>query len=484
MSAMKDLREHARAIGAFVEERWTQSILPELEAYIRIPALSPHFDSAWAQHGHLATATEHIHRWCRAQAIDGMTTEVVQIEGRTPVLFMEIAPSGGGSADRTVLLYGHLDKQPEMKGWDADKGPWKPVYQDGKLYGRGGADDGYAAYGSLTAIAALQREGLPHDRCVVLIEACEESGSYDLPAYLEHLKGRIGTPDLVVCLDSGCGDYERLWGTTSLRGLVGGTLFVENLRPTADGSPAGVHSGDAGGIVPSAGRLLRLLLERLEETATGEVLLDALRVEIPADRRDQAAKAAAVLGDGVWQKYPFAEGAEPLARGAEAILARTWRANLEVVGTDAPGVDAGNVLRGRAMAKLSIRIPPHVDPVAATAAVRSALESDPPHGARVRFEPDQGAAGWEAPTMVPWLEASLAEASRLFFDAEPAFQGEGGTIPFMGMLGEMFPEAQFVITGLLGPGSNAHGPNEFLHIDCAKKLTASMAAVLAHAATR
>ncbi|MBO6940518.1 MAG: M20/M25/M40 family metallo-hydrolase [Deltaproteobacteria bacterium] len=481
---MKDIGAHAGDLKAFVEQRWEESILPELEAYIAIPNLSPHFDPDWAEHGHMEKATEHIHRWCAEQAIEGMSLEVVRLDGRTPVIFMEIEASGGGSNEKTVLLYGHLDKQPEMSGWDADKGPWKPVRQDGKLYGRGGADDGYAAYASLTAIAALQRQGLPHDRCVVLIEACEESGSFDLPPYLEHLKARIGTPYLVVCLDSGCGDYERLWGTTSLRGLVGGTLKVENLKPTADGSAAGVHSGDSGGIVPSAGRLVRLLLARLEDTTTGEIQLDALKVAIPDDRREQAEQAAQILGDGVWQKYPFADGAEPMAAGAEAILNRTWRPILEVVGTDAPDLRAGNVLRGRAQAKLSIRIPPHVNPEEATAAIKSALESDPPKGAAVTFEPEQGAAGWEAPTMVPWLEQSLTAASEAFFGHPAAFQGEGGTIPFMGMLGEMFPEAQFVITGLLGPGSNAHGPNEFLHIDCAKKLTASMAAVLVHAATR
>ncbi len=212
--------------------------------------------------------------------------------------------------------------------------------------------------------------------------------------------------------------------------------------------------------------------------------LEALQVEVPADRRAQAEAAAEVLGDGVWQKYPFAEGAEPVAKGAEGILNRTWRPILEVVGTDAPDLRAGNVLRGRAQAKLSIRIPPHVDPAKATAAVKEALESDPPAGAAVRFEPEQGASGWEAPSMAPWLEQSLAQASEAFFGNPAAFQGEGGTIPFMPMLGEMFPDAQFVITGVLGPGSNAHGPNEFLHIDCAKKLTASMAAVLVHAATR
>jgi len=481
---MQDIRAHAGDLKAFVEQRWEESILPELETYIAIPNLSPHFDPDWAAHGHMEKATEHIRRWCAEQAIEGMRLEVVRLEGRTPLIFMEIAASGGGSDDETVLLYGHLDKQPEMIGWDADKGPWKPVRQDGKLYGRGGADDGYAAYASLTAIAALQRQGLPHDRCVVLIEACEESGSFDLPPYLEHLKARIGTPGLVICLDSGAGDYERLWGTTSLRGLVGGTLFVENLKPTADGSAAGIHSGDAGGLVPSAGRLLRLLLARLEDTATGALKLEALQVAVPADRRVQAEAAAEVLGEGVWRKYPFAAGAQPVAKGAEGILNRTWRPALEVVGTDAPDLRAGNVLRGRAQAKLSIRIPPHVDPAVATKAVKETLESDPPAGATVRFEPEPGASGWEAPSMAPWLEQSLQHASETFFGHPAAFQGEGGTIPFMPMLGRMFPEAQFVITGLLGPGSNAHGPNEFLHIDCAKKLTASMAAVLVHAATR
>ena len=312
--------------------------------------------------GTCSGATEHIYQWCKAQELKGFSTEVITLDDRTPVIYMEVAPSGGGSAKRTVLLYGHLDKQPEMAGWDADKGPWKPVRVDGKLYGRGGADDGYSAYASLTAIAALQRQGLPHDRCVILIEACEESGSFDLPAYLTHLRARIGTPDLVVCLDSGCGNYDQLWGTTSLRGLVGGTLTVENMEPTADGSPAGVHSGDAGGVVPSAGRLLRRLLERVEDTATGEVLLDGLRIDIPEDRQRQAEVAAEVLGDATWRKYPLVDGAEPLARGAEAILNRTWRPNLEVVGTDAPDLRGGNVLRGRAKAKLSIRIPPHVDP--------------------------------------------------------------------------------------------------------------------------
>ena len=473
------------AIRAYCEQRWDESIVPELEAYIRIPALSPHFDAEWAAHGHLEAAVEHIRRWCAERPIAGLSVEVVRLEGRTPVIFMEIQAANGGSDERTVLLYGHLDKQPEMKGWDADKGPWKPVRVGDKLYGRGGADDGYAAYGSLTAIEALQREGQPHDRCVVLIEACEESGSFDLPPYLDHLEARVGTPELVICLDSGCGNYEQLWTTTSLRGLVGGVLTVEVMEPTADGSVSGVHSGDASGIVPSAFRVLRRLLDRIEDVQTGEILLGAMQVEIPDAIREQAEAAAAILGDAVVAKSPLLEGTEPVARGAEAILNRTWRPYLEVVGMgDVPGLGGGNVLRSRTSAKLSIRIPPGVDAEQATAALKDTLESSPPHGARVRFEPEQAAAGWAAPPLAPWLAESLQRASDTFFGADAAYMGEGGTIPFMGMLGEKYPEAQFVITGLLGPGSNAHGPNEFLHVPCGKKLTMCMASVLRDHATR
>lgn len=465
------------AIRDFCNQRWDESILPALEAYIRIPALSPHFDPEWKENGHIHAAVEHIRAWCAERPIAGLTVEVVEIEGRTPVIWMEIPAFGGGDDERTILLYGHLDKQPEMSGWDADKGPWKPVRQDGKLYGRGGADDGYAAYASLTAIEALQRENLPHHRCVVLIEGCEESGSFDLPAYLEHLTPRLGEPELVVCLDSGCGNYDQLWCTTSLRGLVGGVLTVEVMEPMSDGSPSGVHSGRASGVVPSTFRVLRTVLERVEDPVSGALTVGPLTVEIPAQRVEQAEAAAAILGDTVFDEYPLAS--DPLARGAEALLNRTWRPYLEVTGVgDVPDLRAGNVLRGRTRARLSVRLPPPVDADEAAAALKAALEKDPPYGARVTFEPDSAATGWDAPPVAPWLDAAMQNASRTFFDRDAAYIGEGGTIPFMGMLGEKFPQAQFLITGLLGPMSNAHGPNEFLHIECAKRLTMCVASIL------
>jgi acetylornithine deacetylase/succinyl-diaminopimelate desuccinylase-like protein len=481
-------RLDVEATRRFAEDAWDRSILPELEEYIRIPALSPHFDEGWAEHGHLDKAVEHIRSWCARQPVQGLSVEVVRLDGRTPVLWMEVpafagpgASAGAPGGDRTVLLYGHLDKQPEMEGWDPDKAPFKPVRVGDKLYGRGGADDGYAAYASLTAIAALQAQGIPHARCVILIEACEESGSFDLPAYVAHLRPNLGTPDLVVCLDSGCGNYDQLWCTTSLRGLVTGFLRVDVLEaPGDDGAVGGVHSGDAGGVVPSSFRILRKLLDRIEDPETGLLTLPQLNATIPEARKAQAERAADTLGDGVWRKYPFLDGVRPQAVGADAVLARTWRPALEVVGMgQMPGLSAGNVLRSTTTAKLSMRLPPTVDGETAAQAVKAALEADPPHRARVRFEIESFATGWDAPPVAEWVETSLGRASEAFFGPPAAFMGEGGSIPFMGMLGAEFPGAQFVITGLLGPGSNAHGPNEFLHVPTGKRLTMAMAQVLA-----
>lgn len=207
----------------FVARKWDEEIVPQLIEYIRIPNKSPMFDADWVKNGHMDRAVALMESWARAQPIPGMQVEVVRLEGRTPLIFIDIPAANGGRDDDCVLLYGHLDKQPEMTGWDADKGPWIPVLQGDRLYGCGGADDGYAIYGSLTAIMALQAQRAAHARCVVLIEACEESGSYDLPYYVDHLAERIGKPSLVVCLDSGCGNYEQLWCTTRCAGWPAAT---------------------------------------------------------------------------------------------------------------------------------------------------------------------------------------------------------------------------------------------------------------------
>ena len=471
----------ASKVDRFVSEKWDDDIVPQLVEYIRIPNKSPMFDADWKANGYMEDAVRLMEAWARAQAIPGMHVEVVRLEGRTPLIYLDIPASDGRSGDDCVLLYGHLDKQPEMTGWDDGLGPWTPVIKGDRLYGRGGADDGYAIFGSLTAIQALQEQGAPHARCVILIEACEESGSYDLPAYVDHLADRIGKPSLVVCLDSGCGNYEQLWCTTSLRGLAGGNFTVKVLEE-------GVHSGDASGIVPSSFRLLRQLLSRIEDEETGRILLEGLHVEIPADRLVQAAKVAEVLGTAVYDKFPFLPGMTPMADDlTELVLNRTWRPALSVTGVDGlpPLGSAGNVLRPYTSFKLSLRLPPTLDGRTAGELLKTALLRDPPNGAEVVVDLEKASTGWNAPAMAPWLEQAIDAASREFFGKPAMYMGEGGTIPFMGMLGEKFPGAQFMITGVLGPHSNAHGPNEFLHIPMGKRVTASVARVIAahHAAS-
>jgi acetylornithine deacetylase/succinyl-diaminopimelate desuccinylase-like protein len=457
-------------IRSFVDQLWHDSIVGAITEYIRIPCKSPLFDPAWAENGYMEDAVTLMKNWYTQHAIDGIEMEVVRLDGLTPTLFIDVP----GDIDRTIVLYGHLDKQPEMTGWRDDLGPWKPVLEGDKLYGRGGADDGYALFASVAAVLALKEQGLPHANLKIIIEASEESGSPDLPAYMEALSDRIGQPDLVICLDSGCGNYDQLWLTTSLRGLVGGSLSVDVLNE-------GVHSGDAGGVVPSSFRVCRALLERLEDVTNGTIRPNDFHCNIPAARIEQAAYAATVLGPNTFHRFPFSGGTAPISDDiATSILNRTWRPALEVTGAGGlPALDnAGNTLRPGTALKLSLRLPPLVDGRRAAAALKTLLEADPPHGARVRFNAEQAATGWHAPITAKWLDASINGASETFFSRPAVNMGEGGTIPFMAMLGEQYPGAQFVIIGVLGPKSNAHGPNEFLHIPMARRLTACVAQVV------
>jgi acetylornithine deacetylase/succinyl-diaminopimelate desuccinylase-like protein len=461
-----------------IAQFWDDAIVPALVEYIRIPAKSPHFDRDWQTHGYIEEAARLAAQWCERNPIAGMKLEIVRLEGRTPCLFIDVP--GTASSKDTVLIYGHLDKQPEMTGWREGLGPWTPVIQDGMLYGRGGADDGYAVFCAIAALKQLREDKRPHRRCVILIECCEESGSFDLPPYLEALAPQIGTPSFVVALDSGCGNYAQLWGTTSLRGLVNGVLTVEVLTE-------GVHSGHASGLVASSFRIARALVERIEDSASGLVKDAAFHANVPEDRRVQARRTAQVLRDEVWNTLPLVPGMRPMHSDvAELLLNGTWRPMLATTGADGlpPPSSAGNVLRPKTSLVLSLRLPPTVAAEAAARRLKQLLEADPPYGATVSFTYGQAATGWNAPSTAPWLQRALDETSRRHYEQEMMWMGMGGTIPFMAMLGEKFPQAQFLITGVLGPHSNAHGPNEFLHIDYAKKLTACVADVLtAHAAS-
>ena len=476
-----------------VSRAWDEDLVQRLEDYIRVPAKSPAFDADWAKNGFIDTVLWDAATWVQSQKIEGLTLEIIRLEGRTPVLFFEIAASHGeaspaqpsataSASPSTVLMYGHLDKQPEFTGWRNDLGPWTPKYDNGKLYGRGGADDGYAVYASVAAVAALKSQKKAHPRIVGLIETCEESGSYDLLPYIDALGPRLGEVALVICLDSGAGNYDQLWLTNSLRGMAGGVLKVEILTE-------GVHSGDASGLVPSSFRIMRQVLDRLEDSATGRLLPASFHCEVPADRLAQAQATAAILGDELYKRFPWAHydcgGSSQFALPTttdplQALLNRTWTPTLSVTGAEGfPDFkNAGNVLRPYTAFKLSLRLPPLVEADIAVAQLKTLLEDNAPYQARVTFQGGGGATGWNAPGTAPWFEQALQDASRDYFGAPCGYIGQGGTIPLMNMLSKGFPKAQMMVCGVLGPKSNAHGPNEFLHVPYAKKLTAAVAQVI------
>ena len=483
-----------QALTNHVQASWRTQIIPELQRYIAVPAKSPAFAADWAEQGHLVRVLQQAADWVQAQKVPGLTLEIVQLtnpagQARTPVLFFELpASSGNGPAPanpsgQTILMYGHLDKQPEFSGWRADLGPWTPVIDDGKLYGRGGADDGYAVYAAIASIQALQAQGVAHPRIVGLIETCEESGSYDLLPYVDALRPRLGEVGLVICLDSGAGNYDQLWLTTSLRGLASGVLKVQVLTE-------GIHSGDASGLVPSSFRVMRQVLDRLEDSATGRLLPASFHCEVPPERMAQAQATAAILGDELYKRFPWAHAdcggsstftLPTTTDPVEALLNRTWRPTLSVTGADGfPALqNAGNVLRPYTAFKLSLRLPPLVDAAQAVQELKALLEDNAPYQAVVTFEGDSSATGWNAPTTAPWFHDALQAASQAQFGAGYGTIGQGGTIPLMNMLSQGFPKAQMMVCGVLGPKSNAHGPNEFLHLPYAQKLTAAVAQVMA-----
>jgi acetylornithine deacetylase/succinyl-diaminopimelate desuccinylase-like protein len=468
-----------------VSHAWDTDIVARLTDYVAIPAKSPMFDSEWDANGLLETVVRNTAQWIESQKVAGLSVEIIRLPGRTPVLFFEVAStrSAALATTQTVLMYGHLDKQPEFSGWRKDLGPWTPKYEDGKLYGRGSADDGYAAYAAIAAIQALKSQGVGHPRIVGLIETCEESGSYDLMPYIDALRPRLGEVGLVVCLDSGAGNYDQLWLTNSLRGMVSGVLKVEILTE-------GVHSGDASGLVPSSFRIMRQVLDRLEDSATGRLLPASFHCEVPSERLTQAQATADILGDEIYKRFPWAHydcgGSTQFALPTttdplQALLNRTWNPTLSVTGVEGmPELsNAGNVLRPYTAFKLSLRLPPLVEAAPAVVKLKALLEDNAPYQARVTFEKAAGATGWNAPTTAPWLESALDSASKAHFGASCGFIGQGGTIPLMNMLSLGFPKAQMMVCGVLGPKSNAHGPNEFLHVPYAKKLTAAVAQVIA-----
>lgn len=468
-------------LGGVIARTWATDVIPSLSSLVSIPALSPSFDPSWATTGYLAAAVDHVASWAEGRALD-VTTDVVQLDGRSPVLLIEVPATAGAVDQGTALIYGHLDKQPALGDWSAGLGPWQPVLRDGRLYGRGAIDDGYAGYAALSALEAVRAAGGEHSRTVILLETGEESGSPDLPAYLEHLDDLLGEVNLVICLDSGGGtDRERLWLTTSLRGMVIATVTVRVLE-------AGVHSGIASGIVPDSFRIMRELLDRLEDPATGRVKLAEMNVPIPAARQADAAALAALEPDAVGRGIPFLPGmSAAFPDPVELILNNTWRPALTVTGADGLPESrlAPAVLRPATSLRLSFRIPPTADAARARDALAKAVMADVPYGADVTVHDFVTLDGWNAPVPSPWLADALHELTGPVFSQPYRQLGIGGGIPFMEMLGHRYPHADFVVTGAVGTDSNMHVPDEWLDIKYAEQVTAAVAHILdAHASVK
>jgi len=458
-------------IQNYIEEEFEKSFLPGIKEFIEIPNTSRLYDQEWESNGLILKAAKHLCEWSRNQNLKNAKIELIHEPSKTPMIFIEV--EGTSPESEVVLFYGHLDKQPHMVGWRENLGPTKPVIEDDKLYGRGSADDGYSIFAAILIIKACQALGLPHPRCVITIEADEESESRDLPYYYDLLKDRIGTPSIMICLDSGAGNWDQLWITSTLRGIIECNLNVKIITE-------GVHSGDGSGVIPDTMRIIRMLLDRLENPVTGEMHKD-FQVEIPAERYQQAVATANLLKDKIRESFPFVQTGQPVDPDhVVQYINRIWKSTLVITGIDhIPSTDkAGNVLRPETKVKLSIRLPPTLNDKETIPKLKEILLKDPPYGAEVTVDDIFPGNGWNAPSMEKSLEESINQASINFFGKEAAYMGEGGSIPFMDILSEKFPKCQFIVTGVIGPNTNAHGPNEFLHLPFTKKLICCLIQVI------
>eukprot|EP01084_Bolivina_argentea_P238309 400373_1 len=465
----------------YIETSWNNDMENTLSEFIKVPNQSPDFDPEWNTNGLQEEALGILVNWVNAQNVIGLQVEVIKDENRTPLIFVQVDANDASLQDTTVLMYGHFDKQPPLTDqWDPGLGPYTPVVKDGKLYGRAGADDGYSIMAAITSIKVAQEQNEPHPRCIIMIEGGEESGSPDMVYYLNKLLDRIGTPKIVMALDASAQDWDQLWMTVSLRGIVGLNLRCQLLSE-------GIHSGNSG-LVRDSFHVLRLILSRIDNAETGEMLTE-LQVDIPETHINYAKEGANILGDKVWTKIPFFndEGLPQIPQVIdypsllyELILENTWRPQLAIIGMDGmPNLSGGNVLRAFTTAKLSIRTAPSMDVNIAADIIQQECERKPtPWGANVIADITTVSKGFVTPEFEQWLVDSMQKASIEYFGKSAQFNGEGGTLPFMADLKEIFPQAQFIITGILGPNSNAHGPNEFLNIDFTKKIMASVAHIL------
>jgi acetylornithine deacetylase/succinyl-diaminopimelate desuccinylase-like protein len=455
-----------RIIKPYIEKLFATNVLPNLQEFIKIPNCSPNYDGDWEKNGNAVKAASFLANWVQGLNLKNAEVSLLKDPGHTPFIYIDVKATRPGD-DRTILMYGHLDKQPAFTGWSEGLGPQIPVVKDGKLYGRGSSDDGYATFASVSSIKACQDNGWDLPRMVILIEGAEESFTDDLFYYVNQLKTVIGTPSMVMCLDSGCADYERLWVSTNLRGVISISLKVSVM------TTQGIHSGLGGGLVPDSFMIIRQLLDRIENPETGDMLEPSLFVEIPEDRNKQIDAMMKVVGDKYLDNIPWFGKTHPLDKNLkDTIIRNTWKPTLVITGCDGlPDTStAGNVLRGFTELRLSIRLPPGIDSTKAGETIKAILEKDPPYNAKVEATVVNTGDGWNLNSFSEKLGNTLNIASQRFFNSDMCFFGEGGSVPFVKFFNESFPKADFAVLGVCGPTSNIHGPDENLTLDFVQKL--------------
>ena len=453
-----------------IEEAWQGDALEALAEFVRLPAKSPDFDPDWEQNGVLLRALEDAARWAKVRFPEG-TFEILSAPGVTPVLWVDIPGTPPG---RPALFYGHFDKQPEAGEWSEGLAPFEPVLRDGRLYGRGTADDGYSFYAALTAARAMDEAGRKRPRIMGVFETREESGSGDLPHYLPELSKRAGRPSVLTVLDLGIQDKTRLWRTQSLRGVVTFTLKVEVLA-------SGVHSGVTSGIVPSSFAVMRTLLDRLEDPATGRVKVASMHVPEPTRHMPALRRLAELSGEDLWKRFPWAGETEPRSFDPlELLLKNGWQPTLSILGAEGlpPVKEAGALIRPSTTLKLSFRIPPGVDAQKAAEDAVALVTTNVPSKAKVTVANLHAEPGFEAPAGAEWLDAAWSKASEELFreTAEDVF--DGATIGILPKFVKAFGPCPFLCTGVLGTEDNAHAPDESVSLEYLTKLTCAVASVL------
>ena len=462
-----------------IDEKWDDWYVKGLSDFIRVPNLSPNYDAEFLTNGKIEEAMELVDNYINQLQIEGLSKKVFQPEGSCPLVVYVVEPTHG--SEKNVMLYGHLDKQPWMDGWAEGLAPTEPVIRGEYLYGRGGADDGYAPFSCMLAIKNLQLQGVKLPRCALVLETEEESGSANLLTLLDLAKDFIGRPDFCFCMDSGAFNYDQLWCTSSLRGIN-----IVDLK--VDFGKSGYHSGEVGGIIPETFRIVRELLNRVDDPTTGRVH-DDFQVQIPQWAQDEARFMADLSGATMHNKYDYHEGCQPMDADnlPEMYLNNTWRANLSITG--AAGLPdtsiAGNVVRASTQVRLSLRLPPSANPVETEAKLIQKLTTNVPYNAKVEAVGGHTGQGWCMKDMEPWLNGAIKKAGSDFFDGrDTGTYGMGGSIPFLAELDKMYPSTFILALGLIGPKANAHAPNECINLTFAKKLTKALSHLIAEVAAK